>query len=111
MRTLQAPLIACLLSLVVSLPASAAQASTLCELPKEKVLADLSVRLDDRYPTNEGIRKAQIKAADQDYDALCSNPIPPGNQKVLAELTKRHYPSVTLIRSFYESLTGEKAGG
>ena len=107
MRTLQSTLIACLLTLATALPAGA-QAKTLCDLPKAKVLTDLQTRLDERYPTSEGIRQAQYKAAIDDFDALCRSPLPPRGREVLADLTTRHYPSVTLIRSFYESLMGEK---
>ena len=110
MRPLQTSLIACLLAFSTSLPAYA-QAKTLCDLPKAKVLADLSIRLDDRYPTNEGIRQAQYRAASDDFDALCGNPLTPRGHEVLADLTTRHYPAVTLIRSFYESVMGTKLGG
>lgn len=109
MRPLQATLIACLITLAPALPAGAqAKPISLCELPKNKVMADLQYRLDNRYPSSDMIRVAQYRAAESDYEALCARSFTAHDRELLAELTARHYPSVTLIRSFYESLLNTK---
>ena len=93
-----------LLALALGLSVGA-HAKTVCDLPKAQVMSDVKTRLLDRYQNNPDLQRNQYQAAERDFDALCSSisVLTPQGQAALLDLTRRYYPSVSLIKSFYEA--------
>lgn len=110
MRRLQQSIYILMISLATLCP-NMAHAENLCDMPKSKVMNDIKRRLQDRYPTSDRLQQAQYQAALRDYEALCSNAASPRSRELLNDLTHRHYPAVSLIKSFYESLMDPPAAG
>ncbi len=82
--------------------ASPASANPLLKMDRSKAQIDLNRELLQAYESNFSVVEALLQEGMAAYDALCTIPSTPENNRILRDLIQRYYPNFAKIRSKFK---------
>jgi hypothetical protein len=82
---------------------SSALANPISEIRRSIAKTDLNRELLKAYGNNYGVVESLLEEGMADYDALCTIPDSPENNRILRDLIQRYYPNFSEIRSKFKT--------
>ncbi len=82
---------------------SSALANPISKIHRPKAQTDLNRELLKAYGSNYSVVEALLQEGMADYDALCTIPDSPENNRILRDLIQRYYPNFSQIRTKFKT--------
>lgn len=79
-----------------------ASANPIVKMDRSKAQIDLNRELLKAYGSNYSVVEALLQEGMAAYDALCTVPDTPENNRILRDLLQQYYPNFSKIRSMFK---------